>query len=351
MKTLNCGVIGCGVIAPSHIKGFQEMENIRVTWLCDLEIEKAAKLAEKFNIDKTTADYNEMLADPDLDCVAVCTDHASHSPITVAAFKAGKHVICEKSLSATTAGLDEMMAAHQSHPELVFAGIFQNRFNPIYGALKKLIDEAAFGDLLTVNLHMYCLRTNEYYNADRWRGTWDEEGGSLMVNQAIHFVDILNWVSGGIKTVAANFANITHGDSIETEDTVAAAVGFKNGALGTISASSSSKVAGWEPTFFINGSEASLELRSGKIVSLSCGDNQQKEESLRASLTQPSLSNSESARDYYGPSHTMAIADFLGAIREGRDPFITGEDARRAVDVSLAIYESHHQGRRIVLDD
>ena len=350
MKNLNCGVIGCGIIGPSHIEGFQKMENVTVSCLCDLEIEKAAKLAEKYNIGKTTAEYQDLLNDTELDCVAICTDHASHSPLTVAALNAGKHVLCEKALSLNTAGLDAMVEAHKQHSELVFAGVFQNRFTPIYGAMKRLVAEKAFGDLLTVNLHMYCLRTDDYYHSDQWRGTWAKEGGSLMVNQAIHFVDLLNWMSGGISSIAANFANITHENSIETEDTVAVSVGFKNGALGTISASSSSNVLGWDPTFFINGSEASLDVRCGEITRLVCAD-EKKEKAMRDALTGDAEIDTGAAKSYYGPSHTMVIADFVDAIREGHAPFVTGEDARQAVDISLAIYQSHYEGRRISFEE
>jgi UDP-N-acetyl-2-amino-2-deoxyglucuronate dehydrogenase len=348
MKNLNCAVIGCGVIAPSHIESFQKMDNVTISWFCDLDISKAESLADKYGVPNVSDDYHQVMKDSDVDCIAICTDHASHSPIAVAALNAGKHVLCEKALSSTTAGLDAMIEAHRQNSELVFAGVFQNRYIPIYGALKKLIADNAFGDLLTVNMHMYCLRTDEYYHSDCWRGTWAEEGGSLMVNQAIHFVDILNWVTGGISSISANFANITHGNSIETEDTVAVSIGFKNGALGTISASSSSNVLGWDPTFFINGTDASLDIRCGEITRLVC-DNAKREQEIRNALVSESLTSETSAKSYYGPSHMMVIDDFIDAIRNEHDPFVTAESARDAVDISLAIYQSHHEGRRIAL--
>jgi predicted dehydrogenase len=192
-----------------------------------------------------------------------------------------------------------------------------------------------------------CLRTDAYYQADRWRGTWEQEGGSVMINQAIHFVDLLNWMTGGIEAVAAAYANLTHGATIETEDTAVAAVRFRNGALGSMSATSSSHL-NWDPSFFFYGSAGSLELRDGRPLRVAFNDETQTQRVREDLETCARASSSPSAgKDYYGPSHPTQIADFVAAIRERRSPYIPARAAREAVDLVLGIYRSHREGRWI----
>ncbi|MBN1863329.1 MAG: Gfo/Idh/MocA family oxidoreductase, partial [Victivallales bacterium] len=304
---------------------------------------------EKYAVPHHCQDYNEALDSDEVDCVAICTDHASHSPIAIAALDAGKHVLCEKALASCTSGLDAMINAHKACPDLVFAGVFQNRFTLAYQTLRQLVSEGAFGDMLSLSLHVICLRTREYYSADKWRGTWAKEGGSLMINQAIHFVDILNWVGGGIGSVSANFANLTHGDSIETEDTVSASLEFDKGFLGTISATSSSNVLNWDVTFFVTGTDASMEMRNGKVSRLVCRDTEAETRISARFETQDTLASPSSAKSYYGPSHRMVIANFIEAVLRRKPPFVSAADARQAVDVVLAIYKSHSEGRKVSL--
>lgn len=346
--TINCAIIGCGVIATSHAAGYSRIPGVRLRWACDLVAEKARKLSEQYGIERTTCDYREVLADPDTHAVSVCTDHGSHAEIAVAALDAGKHVLCEKALAATTEGLDAMMAAGDRHPELVFGGVFQHRFDRVYQYVKRLIEDGALGTLLTVSCKVLCRRTDAYYLADQWRGTWDREGGSVMINQAIHFVDLLQWMTGGVASLSAAYANLTHSDTIETEDTAIAVLKLRNGALGSILATSSSHLE-WDPSFYIYGSHGSLELRNGRPLRVAFSDDELagRVAAELASLTDPA--RNEAGKDYYGPSHPTQIADFIGAIRERRPPYITARDARTAVDIVLAIYQSHRAGRWIEL--
>jgi len=346
-RPIRCAVIGNGVIAPAHVESYQLVPGVAVTWACDLVREKAEALAARYGIPRVAMDYREVLADPELDAVSVCTDHASHAAIAVEALAAGKHVLCEKALAATTAGLDRMMAAHAQRPDLAFAAVFQNRFTPVYGRLRELVAEGALGTILTANLQVYCLRTREYYKADQWRGTWANEGGSLMINQAIHFVDLLQWIGGGVARVAASFANLTHGDAIETEDTVAAALAFRSGALGTISATTSSRHLQWEPTIAVTGTEGTVEVRNGDVLRVAF-DDEARVQKARERLAAPAESGPDVAgKAYYGPGHAGTVADFVAAIRDRRPPFISGEEARAAVDIVLGIYQSHREGRHV----
>jgi predicted dehydrogenase len=347
IKPIRSAVIGCGTIGPVHAQSYQMAGHCTVAWACDLVAGKAQSLAEKFGVSRVTADYREVLADPTVDCVSVCTDHGSHAAIVCDALAAGKHVICEKALGHNRAALDRMMCAAAQHPALVFAGVFQHRFEAINRCLKKHIDNGALGRILLCSIRLKCLRTDAYYNADAWRGTWAQEGGSALINQAIHFIDIGAWLMGGVKTVQGAHANLTHRSSIETEDTAVASLQFVNGALGVIEVTASSKIRGWDPALEIHGEAGVVEIRQGKVAQVSFLDNEH-EAAMRAELAAcDDLDVCGVGKSYYGSQHPAQIADFVAAIREGGRPFVSGRDARHGVDIVLGVYESCQTGQRV----
>lgn len=339
MKTLRVGIIGCGVVSRTHSEAFLALPNIKLEWACDLELSKAEALAKKYGYAKTATKYKHLLSDPKLDAISVCTDHASHASICVAALKAGKHVLCEKALSSTTRGLSRIATAQKNHPKLVFSGIFQHRFDAANQYLKGLIDKNAFGTILTAGVRMYCKRTNEYYQTDDWRGTWALEGGGVMINQAIHYVDLISWLMGGVEKVCGTYSIRTHQDVIETEDTVTASLKFKSGALGVIEATSSSQEK-WHPTFWIHGDSGWIEMCNGRPLRLQFNDKALEERvaiDLAVCRDRPGV---QTRKKYYGTGHTAQIEDFANAIRKKRSPFISATQACHAVDIVLAIYKS-----------
>jgi len=153
-QKIRVGIIGCGVIAPTHADGFRRQKGVELAWACDLARDKAQKLADAFGIPGVTTDYKQVMADKTVNCIAVCTDHASHVPITVAALKAGKHVLCEKALAASEEGLNSMFAEHARHPSLVFGGVFQHRFEPVNRCLKRMVEQGVFGTILTAGVQV-----------------------------------------------------------------------------------------------------------------------------------------------------------------------------------------------------
>ena len=339
MKSIRVGIIGCGVIGPTHAESFKAIDDVEIVWACDLHRDRAEKLAETYGAPNVTTEFSEVLADADVDGVSICTDHASHVPLVIAALDAGKHVLCEKALVANQQGLDAMMAAHASHPKQILAAISQHRFEAINRCLKGYVEEGALGTLLTAAVHVNCLRTNAYYDADEWRGTLDKEGGSVLINQAIHFIDILGWITGGVASLCGAHTNLTHHGVIETEDTAAAVLKFRNGALGTIQATCSSNL-NWEHTLSLCGSEGSIELRNNEALRIAFRDKdleQRVTDELAACRDDPGTS---AGKNYYGAGHVGQVADFVAAIRDDRDPFVTAADVRHTVDIVLGIYES-----------
>jgi predicted dehydrogenase len=343
LEKLRCGIIGCGAIAPTHAECFAAQEGVELAWACDLVEAKARRLAEKYGIANVTTDYRNALADETLDIVTVCTDHASHSPISVAALCSGKHVLCEKALAASRNGLDDMLAAGQRNPQLIFGGVFQHRFDAANRYFKQLVDDGALGTLLTGAVHVRCRRTKEYYRADQWRGTWAEEGGAALINQAIHYIDLLAWVMGGVESLCGTHGNLTHGDVLEAEDTAVAALRFGCGALGSLEVTSSSHLQ-WENTISVHGTVGSVELRNGGAIKVLFEDESLQAEVIEKFRRAGDLPGVDIGKSHYGTGHLAQITDFVDAVRNASQPFVSAAAASHAVDLVLGIYRSAHDG-------
>ena len=349
MKELKCGIIGSGVIAPVHLESYRKNPGVTVKTLCDIIPGKAESLAKKYEVPFSCTDYLDLLRDPEIDCVSICTDHASHAKIAADALDHGKHVICEKCLTATDAQLDLVLAAHKRHPELVFAGVFQHRFEPSNLLLRELLNGGKFGTLLTASLNVVCLRKDEYYNADPWRGTWEKEGGSVLINQSVHHFDLLRFFLGDIDSLCASWSNRVHTASIETEDTINVLLNFKSGVHAVFCATSGCKAATWRNGFTFSGTDGYLEYAQfqpvfGKFLDEETDRTfQQKFRECREAY------KLQAGKNYYGTGHPAQLADFIGAVREGRAPFVTGEEAGQTARAVHACYESGRTGKWIKL--
>ena len=345
---IKCGIIGCGVIAPTHIEGYQALSDVQVVHLCDLIPERADKLGEKYGVARRSTDYRRLLADPEVDLVSVCTDHASHAQIVVDALNVGKHVVCEKSLGRVPADLKRMCDTAKAHPELVASGIFQHRFQPANRTLKQMVAAGKFGRIIAVNLAFSCLRTDEYYNKDAWRGTFAGEGGGILINQAIHHLDQLRYVFGDIKRLVARTANLTHQGVIEVEDTAAFVMEFKSGVFGTVVATNSAAVE-WRSFLSLIGSELCLEYANEVPVHVE-GKSAELAKEVEAALT---VKNDTPVvgKKYYGVGHTDQLADVIDAIREHRAPAVTIEDAADSSALVMAVYESAAKGGWVDVPD
>jgi UDP-N-acetyl-2-amino-2-deoxyglucuronate dehydrogenase len=347
VQPVRVGLIGCGVIAPTHIESYQKLEGVEVRWACDTDESRAERLADRFGIPNVTDDLNEVYGDRSVDLVSICTDHAAHADQVVLAFEAGKHVLCEKALGASEYDLAKMTNAHAAHETCLFGGVFQHRFDGVNRCLKQMIEEGAFGTVLTTTMQLRCYRAASYYQ-DYWHGTWEREGGSVLINQAIHFVDTVTWLMGGVQSIAAHYDNRGHVGQIETEDVLTASLQYADGALGTLEAISASNL-NWEHTIAVHGTSGSVELRDGRPAKVKFADDPTTA-TMQARLDQANdPTGVESGKSYYGTGHPAQIADMIEAVREGREPFVTGESAAQTVRVVLGAYESHRSSRRVDL--
>ena len=339
---IKVGIIGCGVIAPTHIEGYRLLPDVEVVHLSDLKPERMAEKGDKYGIARRSRDYRELLADPEVQLVSICTDHASHARIAVDALEAGKHVVCEKSLGRVQEDLDAMVSAAAKHPELVASGIFQHRFEARNIRMKKLISEGAFGRILMVGLYFRCLRANDYYLKDEWRGTQEGEGGGVLINQAIHYLDQLRFLFGNVTSVSARTANMTHQGVIDVEDTAVFTLAFEGGFGGTVSATNSSREP-WNSSLFFDGDLAALN-----YVNESCektvSSDPAREERIRKTLAGEREETGIAGKSYYGTGHAAQLADVVEAIREKRAPGVTFAEAANTSSLVMAAYASARAG-------
>lgn len=341
-KQVRVAVIGCGVISELHLHCFSNNPFCKVVATCDLVPDRAKAAAEKSASGVWwTTDAADIFASSQVDAVSVCTDHASHAALACAALESGKHVLCEKSLARTASDMRKMLDCAHRHPKLVASGVFQHRFEPLPRVLKALVAEGAFGKLLTASGSLCCFRGNDYFLKDAWRGTKAGEGGSVLINQAIHYFDLLLWIAGGGAAAKAFSANLGHSGIIETEDTISIALRMKNGALGAFTATSASD-SRWESNLFFNGTAGSVVVKNDALESLSFSDLTKKDEvrSIIDDALKAASGTFAKGKDYYGTGHQAQIDDFIDAIRLGRPPFVSFSDAAESDALVFSAYAS-----------
>lgn len=338
MTRFGFGIVGAGVIAATHAQAIAELPGARLAAVTDTSPEPAKALARTHGC-AAEPDLRALLARDDVDVVAVCVPSGLHAEIGVAAAAAGKHLIVEKPIDVTLEAADRLIGAARA-ADVKLTVISQHRFDRGFVELRRLIDEHALGTLLRGEASTKWYRSQAYYDSGKWRGTWALDGGSLM-NQGVHYVDLLLACMGPVAEVTAITATQTH--PIEVEDVALALLRFRSGALGTI-VSSTSVFPGFPQRLEISGVGGTVVIEDGEIVSQ--GLARQPTDFL---TTIQAAGASTPAIGIAG--HVAQIADFVDAIERDREPSATAQDGRAALEVALAVYESARERRTVTLGE
>jgi len=344
MKTWNFGIIGAGLIADFHARAIAELPNAKLVGCCDKIFDRAKKLAEKYGV-KAFDNYQQMLESDQIDIVTIATPSGLHMEPTVAAAEAGKHVICEKPLDVTLERIDAMIAAHQKSGTRL-GGIFPYRFNDSMVPLREAIKSGRFGTITYAAIYVPWWRTDEYYK-DSWHGTWKLDGGGALMNQSIHMVDTLCDLMPPIESVQAFTATLGH--DIETEDTAVAAVRYTNGALGVIYGTTAS-YPGQFRRLEITGTKGTVVCVEDSFTVWQFADEKPEDEEVRKKFG--SIAGGGGVADPAAithENHRRNFKAFLDALEAGQDFWISGPEARKAVEVILAIYISAKEQRLVKL--
>jgi UDP-N-acetyl-2-amino-2-deoxyglucuronate dehydrogenase len=337
MASHGFGIVGCGMIAEFHARAIAEIPGARLLAVMDQYPKMAEKIAS-MAVGECRAydDLDAMLAHPGVDVVCVCTPSGAHRDPAVQAARAGKHLVVEKPLEITVPRCDAIIEACNAAGVRLCA-IFPSRYSTANVALKEAIDSGRFGRLTMGDTYVKWWRSQEYYDSGQWRGTWQLDGGGALMNQAIHNVDLLQWLMGEVESVRALTATLVH-ERIEVEDTAVAAVRFKSGALGVIEATTGA-YPGLLKRTEIHGERGSARVEQDDVTLWSFLDERPED----AGMLAPKGTTSGGAGDPRAISHAghrEQLADFLQAIDNGTAARVDGREGRKAVEIIRAIYRS-----------
>ena len=341
------GIVGCGMIADFHARAIADTRGAELVACCSSRFVSAKKFADKHSIAPHKS-LDEMIADPNVDAVAICTPSGAHMEPTVAAAKAGKHVIVEKPLEINLKRCDQIIRACEKN-DVRLATIFPSRFHKASKLLKEAIDKGKFGRLTMGDAYVKWYRTQAYYDSGKWRGTWDLDGGGALMNQAIHSVDMLLWLMGPAAEVTAQTATLAH-KRIEVEDVATVMLRFENGALGVIEATTAA-FPGWLKKIEIHGSEGSAcieeeDIKQWQFAKMTAADKRIAKAFQNVTETGGGAAD-PSAIGHAG--HTAQFKDFVAAIKSGDSPAIDGPEGRRSVELIRAVYKSARSGKTVRL--
>jgi UDP-N-acetyl-2-amino-2-deoxyglucuronate dehydrogenase len=341
-KTYGFGIVGCGVISPFHLEAISRVPRARLVATCDIIEERAIAAAEKWGAEAHYADFNDLLARDDIDVVHVTTPSSHHHVVSIAASRAGKNSFVTKPIDVTLENIDAMIAAAQE-ANVKLVAVHQFRAYASYRALKQAIEEGRLGQLYYGNAFVPWWRKQEYYTG-HWQGTWQWDGGGALMNQSVHWVDLLIWMMGDVAQVAGFAATMAH--DMETEDIGSAALLFKSGAHGVLQGTTLT-YKGMSTRLEVHGSKGNVVIEGDRITHWDVEGEPSLAEVGGAKVTSSGDPNAGLA-DGVG-SHAMQIEALLDWIEGKGEPVVTGPDARRAVELNLAIYESQRTGNKITL--
>lgn len=345
--TTGFGIIGCGMISSFHARAIEDIRGAKLVACYNRSPAAAKKLAKETGC-RAYDDLDQMLADPDLDIVTICTPSGAHLEPALASARAGKHVIVEKPLEVTLKRCDKIIEACAKYG-VTLATIFPSRFHESARLLKKAVDQGRFGKLTIGDAYVKWYRTQEYYDSGAWRGTWALDGGGALMNQAIHSVDLLTWLMGPVDEISAHASTLAH-QRIEVEDVAMATLRFANGALGVIEATTAA-YPGALKRIEIHGSAGSAVLEEEDIKRWDFAKSRRADGALRkrmAGKTETGGGAADPAAIGH-QAHTELFKDALRAIKAGRAPLIDGHEGRRSVEIILAIYKAAETGRTVKL--
>lgn len=334
------GIVGCGVISPIHALSLQELPAAKLVAVCDIIPEKAEALASRFGAD-AYLDSDAMYRRDDIDVVIVLTPSGLHAELGIAAAQAGKHVVVEKPIDVSLERARALVDACRS-AGVMLSTISQHRFDPAIQALKAAVDEGRLGQLNFGGAHTKWYRAQEYYDSGDWRGTWALDGGGALINQSIHYVDLLTHIMGPVAELHGYCASRAH-ERIEVEDLAVAALKFTSGALGLLEGSTLA-YPGFCARLDVNGGLGSVVIENDHV----------KDWAFRSGEPCPvpveqvgGFIGGTSSKDMWHHSHKRQLKDVIEALSAGRPPLVTGEDGMRSLAIVLGVYESARTGQTV----
>lgn len=330
MKKLKVGIIGCGRISVMHLVSASELEEAELVACCDIKKDRADEVAQKYNI-KAYYSYEEMLDNEQLDAVHLCLPHYIHSKVACYAFERGVNVLTEKPMDIDLASAENAVKTAKENG-VFFGVILQCRYNNSAQLVKKAVDSGKLGKIISARSTLTWTRPDEYYLESDWKGTWDKEGGGVVIDQAIHSIDLVNWIVGSeVGSVSCSMANRGH-KIVKVEDSAEGLITYKNGVkygfycMNNYGCDEPIEIKLYcengKVTF--NYDDAYIEYNDGRVEETHQDENVQEY---------------EGGKDYWGFQHIRQIKQFYQACL-GNEPLeISGEEALKTHRLIMEIYD------------
>ena len=341
-------LLGCGAVGAHHVTAISQLRNAKLVAVCDVREESARLFGERAAVPSYTRLTEMLEKQPDIEIVNVCTPSGLHLEPALEVLAAGKHCVVEKPLEITLDRCDRIIAAADKAGARLCT-IFPSRFGHAARVMKKAVESQRFGKLTLGDAYVRWWREQSYYDKGDWRGTWKLDGGGALINQSIHYVDLIRWYMGPAKAVTAITGCLAH-QRIEVEDTGIAAIEWANGAFGVIQGTTAAW-PGFKRRILISGDAGSAVLEEDAITFWEFKRKRATDARLRARLAEGEAMGSGAADPMaFSPeNHRRQLDDFCRALDQGTEPLVDGREGRNAVEIILAIYQSAEMRRRIEL--
>ncbi|NLC08262.1 MAG: Gfo/Idh/MocA family oxidoreductase, partial [Syntrophomonadaceae bacterium] len=326
---LRIGLIGCGRISKNHFEAIAAQPDARCIACCDIIEERVREAAEKYEIPYWTTKYEEMLQRDDLDLISICTPSGLHPEHGIMAARAGKHVLTEKPMGCRLAEADKLIEACDQAGVKLFV-VLQNRLNPAIQLVRRAFEEGRFGKLYMITSNVFWTRPQDYYDMAPWRGTWALDGGAFM-NQASHYVDMVQWFGGPIEEVKSITATLAR--NIEAEDTGSAIIRFQNGAIGSINVTMLTYPKNLEGSITLLGEKGTVRvggMAMNRIEHWEFADQQAYDQEVEQANTNPT--------SVYGFGHSGYYRNTINSILSGECPSSDGREGRKSLYLLEEIY-------------
>jgi UDP-N-acetyl-2-amino-2-deoxyglucuronate dehydrogenase len=328
------GLVGCGRISKNHFDALRKVDGLDLAAVCDIDVDRARAAGEAHGV-PSFASLDDMLREGAIDVVTICTPSGIHSMQGSAAARAGKHVVTEKPMSLSLKQADDLVRACDDAGVHLFV-VKQNRLNPPIQLLKRAVDKGRFGRIYMANVTVRWQRPQEYYDAEPWRGTWEFDGGAIM-NQASHYVDLMQWLVGPVESIMAKTA--TQARRIEAEDSGIGILKFRSGALGVIEVNVLTYPKNLEGSITILGEKGSVKIGGtavNRVEHWIFADYDDDDKLVEAASTNPP--------NVSGFGHEGYYRNVLAVLRGEAKPETDGRAGRKSLELILGIYESAKTG-------
>jgi UDP-N-acetyl-2-amino-2-deoxyglucuronate dehydrogenase len=330
-------LLGCGRISRNHLDAIAKVDGLRLVAVADIDRSRADAVGAEQGV-PAFGSLEEMLATMPSDLVTICTPSGLHPQHGVVAARQGRNVLTEKPMAISLEAADQLVQTCDAAGVQLFV-VKQNRLNPPIQLLKRAVDKGRFGRLYMANVTVRWTRPQEYYDAEPWRGTWEFDGGAIM-NQASHYVDLMQWLVGPVESVMAKTA--TQARRIEAEDSGVAVLKFRSGALGVLEVSVLTYPRNLEGSITLLGEKGSVKIGGtavNRVEHWAFADYDDDDKLVEAANTTPP--------NVYGFGHEGYYRNVLAVLRGEAKAETDGRAGRKSLELILGIYESAKTGREV----